>query len=203
MFRVDAHVPRIRAATRPGGITIPGPPPKAADRRARRNVDAVVATVAPVAVAPSPPRGLSPEGRAEWEVFWGSSLAGLVCATDLPALRRLFELREEAAEAHRAYELSPTVCGSTGQDVTNPEGRHALSIDAAVMVMEDRFGLNPKARLGMGVRMGQVADAAARHPGLLQEPSARADPRVAHPPAAPAKRRAGRGGLDGAGAGPR
>jgi hypothetical protein len=177
---------------------VAGPPAKSADRRARRNVDAVTAVVAPIAERPDPPRGLSPGGRDEWEAFWASPLAKTVCATDLPALRRLFELREEAAEAHEAYQLAPTIEGSMGQPVTNPEGRHALAIDAAVVALEDRFGLNPKARLGMGVRMGQAADAAQRHPGLLTpEPSPRADPRLPNSKAAPAHRRPGGGGLDG------
>jgi len=48
------------------------------------------------------------------------------------------------------------VVGSQGQVVLNPLYKALLSIDAEIRQLEDRIGLNPKARVALGLSIGQA-----------------------------------------------
>lgn len=123
---------------------MPGPSRKPADERQRRNTYATVGVPAiPVGDPPSPPDKLRPSIAVTWLDFWRTPMAGLVAPSDLPALRRLWSLREESA---RAYELM-LVAGDEGMVADPAWGRLAIRIDAEIRQLEDRFGLTPAARL--------------------------------------------------------
>lgn len=104
---------------------------------------------------PSSPPGLLKATREQWVSFWGSPAAGIVeLGSDLPALHRLFQLYDERTRAIRACAKKPMVDGSKGQPVRNPLSRIVTDCDAAIRVLEDRFGLTPKARLQLGIAPG-------------------------------------------------
>lgn len=179
---------------------MPGPP-RNPDRARRNHVPTLEVQVADDdhVVVPAEPAGLTPEIQAQWVDLWSTPLARYFATSDLPALRRLFVLRSEAAEAHEEFERNPMILGSKEQEVINPIGAHALACDRAITELEDRFGLTPKARLALGVKFGEAVEARRRNPAEFgqQEMPPRADPRLADAvPAAPDIRPSG-GDVDG------
>jgi P27 family predicted phage terminase small subunit len=103
------------------------------------------------------PREFLVQTRRVWEAFWGSELAQAVdAATDAHALRRLFSLFDERERAYRAFREKRLVRGSQGQLVLNPLWRHAAVMDSEIRQLEDRFGLTPRARLALGITLGEA-----------------------------------------------
>jgi hypothetical protein len=179
---------------------MPGPSPKHPDDRARRNVKPSLEVLPVAGPPPAAPANLVPAVAGPWVDLWASPIASTIAPTDLPALERLFALRDEQARCRDLARADPLVFGAQGQVVANPAAKQALALEPAIAALEDRFALNPKARLALGIRMGQAADAAQRHPDLfagVQEPDPRADPRLAVPVPAAADPRAAGGALDG------
>jgi hypothetical protein len=123
--------------------------------RETRDVGVLVATHEPPPTPP-PPASLSPRLVEAWQAYWRSPLARLVSAeTDLLALRRLFELYQVRERLLRAFIANPEVPGSMGQMRVNPA--MAAIDETAILALEDRFGLNPRARLTLGVILGEAA----------------------------------------------
>lgn len=158
------------------------PPRKPPERRQRRGTSdlQVVAEVVPTVLVdgvPEPDREWLPEVAAEWTELWRSDLARRVEVVDHPAVRRLFEWRDEQYRARRRAkvlraeaEKEATVVGSKGQPVANPlfatadaADAQALAIETRIVALEDRIGLSPKARLALGVTEQQGMNLAARN----------------------------------------
>lgn len=140
-----------------------GPAPKDPAARQRRNMPralelvAQAAEVVPVA-HPDPPAGLLKRTVDRWEAFWTSPVASLVDRTsDMPALERLFELYDDCARFRAAIRKDPMVVGSQGQMVRNPFVKDLKDSQAEVRQLEDRFGLSPRARLGLNLTLGAAA----------------------------------------------
>ena len=107
---------------------------------------------------PQAPRGLLVQTVREWDAFWTSPLALTVTpATDLPAITRLFALRDERERMARVVRLERVVVGSRGQPRANPLYAQIASFDAEIRQLEDRLGLTPLARLKLGVTFGDAA----------------------------------------------
>lgn len=143
---------------------MPGPPPKDAGRRQRRNARPEFGLVTPI--RPAAGELEAPAGDKEWLVvtrdewldLWGDPVAKTYNRTsDLPALRRLFGLRDERERYRRLVRKQPLVEGSQGQMVLNPLGRQIGPLDAEIRQLEDRFGLNPQSRLKLGIKLGEAA----------------------------------------------
>ena len=146
--------------------------------------------------------------RRQWDQVWAqdSPIARHILTTDLAALQRLFDWRDQQLRARKratrlwkVAEAEPTVEGSKGQtvpnglfDVAQREEAQALSIETRIVALEDRLGLNPKARLNLGLTQLQgmsLAAANAEIAAALMEgmASGAPDPRSLHgdAPAAP------------------
>lgn len=139
-----------------------GPTPKDPEKRQRRNAPNHLALVPPDALPqvknPSPPDGLLKKTRDQWEAFWTSPVAALVDRTsDIPALERLFELYDDCARYRAAIRKDPLLAGSQGQMVRNPFVKDLKDAQAEVRQLEDRFGLSPRARLGLNLTLGTTA----------------------------------------------
>ena len=106
---------------------------------------------------PPAPKGMLAATARSWTAFWRSEAAALVLAADLPALERLFELRDERTRCMRAARKARVVAGSTGQPSLNPLYRHVSTLDGEIRQLEDRFGLAPLSRLRLGVTFGEAA----------------------------------------------
>lgn len=103
----------------------PKKPPGRAQGHRRHDLE-VVRVDAPgvsATLVPPPPDGLLASVREGWEAFWTTGAARLVTAADMPALRRLFLMRDEHERMRRAYRKQPLVAGSTGNTVLSPLGR--------------------------------------------------------------------------------
>jgi hypothetical protein len=93
-----------------------------------------------------------------WTTYFMSPLSQAVTLpTDMPALRRLFLYYEDIEASQQKYLDSPVWSGSTGQDKISPFARHVAELEGAVRALEDRFGLSPKARMELGVTLGDAA----------------------------------------------
>ncbi len=105
---------------------------------------------------PDPPDGLAPELVAEWSAYFDSSLAQATFApTDLPALRRLWRTKQEVLTLQAHIEQEPFVRGSRGQPVPHPAIRVRNTLLAVILQLEDRFGLNPRSRMSLGLDFGR------------------------------------------------
>lgn len=145
---------------------MPGPPPKPAGRRQRRNARAQLVLHKGGAVAaplprevPAAPKHWLAQTAEHWNAYWASPLAGAAeLATDLPALERLFSLRDERERCYRAFRKARMVAGSKGQLRVNPLGQLMLTMDMEIRSLEDRFGLSAKARLALGIEYGKAME---------------------------------------------
>jgi len=125
---------------------------RAAHREARLNV-ATGGAIVPLHVPPAP-KGVSRTIAAEWAVFWRSEYAAsLKWKRDGRAVTRLFELYDLHDRYLRAERRRPLVAGSTGQPIANPLGKRRDTIAAEIRQLEDRFGLNLRTAMQMGVTM--------------------------------------------------
>lgn len=133
--------------------------PKPSDRQ-RRNTPKALASVTalvPDVACPVPPAGLWKVTREQWAAFWGSPVAKLVdSASDMPALHRLFGLMDDCTRYRTSIRQSPFVEGSQGQQVRSPYVRDLQAAQAELRQLEDRFGLSPRARLSLGVVLGEA-----------------------------------------------
>jgi P27 family predicted phage terminase small subunit len=145
---------------------MPGPAPKPADQRQRRNKrdigtlppvpKAQLVSIESARIVPKPPDGLLAITKAAWESFWLTPLAQLITPADRPALDRLFGLYDELDRIWRYARKHRVTAGAAGQDVLNPLYKEADTLRSEVRALEDRFGLTPMARLKLGVKFGEA-----------------------------------------------
>lgn len=105
---------------------------------------------------PDPPAGLLEETEEWWRAYWSSDLARAVQNdTDLPSLSRLAWLMDERLRSARALRTlsTPVSMGSQGQAVLHPLTKYIGQLDAEIRQLEDRFGLNPRARIALGIEL--------------------------------------------------
>lgn len=137
---------------------MPGPLPKPPDRRQRRNRGPVglVTVDSPPRAVPAPPGGLLAASASAWERLWRSPIASTFLDSDRPALERLFLLLDERARAFRVARRERLVEGSKQQPVLSPLLGYVATLDTEIRALEDRYGLNPRARLQLGVTFGEA-----------------------------------------------
>lgn len=131
--------------------------PKPAQLRANRErVDVgLLSLSAPIAQGPPAPVGILKTTREAWLAFWRSPLARVVHPdTDGTALSRLFTLYDERDRAYRVLKRKRLVAGSMGQPRANPLFGVVRELDGEIRQLEDRFGMSPRARLVLGVTLG-------------------------------------------------
>ena len=136
---------------------MPGPPPKPEARRQRRNRPTQLAPIeSGPRTIPNAPADLEPAAITAWDTLWRSPLAATFLDSDRPALLRLFQLIDERSRAFRVARRRRTVDGSKGQPVLNPLLGYVASLDPEIRALEDRFGLTPRARLALGIALGEA-----------------------------------------------
>jgi hypothetical protein len=134
---------------------------KPAERRQRGSRTADVGTITPLPTTSPPaphPTGhrLLDDTVEAWDSFWDSPVSALVNSADMPALRRLFQMYDSRERFEREVRKQPYTTGSTGQVVVNPATKEIASLDSRIDRLEERFGITPKGRLGLGVVLGQA-----------------------------------------------
>lgn len=129
---------------------------------------------------PTPDAEWLADTRRQWIDLWGSPLVSHLQATDMAELRRCFMWRDELARCRRRArtlrreaEREALVEGSKGQPVANPLfevaagiENQALAIERAAVALEDRLGLSPKARIGLGVSTAKGLNLTAQNAQL-------------------------------------
>ena len=92
-----------------------------------------------------------------WEDFWNSDLASAIdTKSDQSAVYRLATLIDERERIYKQAKKDRLVVGSQGQVVLNPLYSAMLKLDAEIRQLEDRIGMNPKARVSLGISIGQA-----------------------------------------------
>lgn len=134
------------------------PTPKPDHRRQRRNSR-------PAVDVQSGGRGSVPEPKdawlectkEKWDRYWSSDVAmAIEQESDSAGVERLFDLYDERERAAAGYRAKRLVEGSQGQPVLNPLARMINKFDSEIRQLEDRFGMNPKARLQLGIQMTEA-----------------------------------------------
>lgn len=124
-----------------------------------------------------------PRIREEWRDLWRSDLARAFEDTDIPELRRLFKLKNEREIAQQVVdEAGQLIKGSQGQIVLNPLLRKIDAYDGHITAIADRFGLNPRSRLGLGFTFAETHMSLERMNQMFRQVAAEAeaaeDPRI-------------------------
>ena len=135
-----------------------GPAPKSAERRQRRNVRPVLAVHqgAHLVEPPKPRRGWLKRTREAWKTWWVSDLAQVAAPTDLPALERMFCLRDEAERALRDYRRGRWAVSAKGQMIVNPFGKMWLALSKEAGALEDRMAGSLRARVQTGLAVAKA-----------------------------------------------
>ena len=127
---------------------------RARDHNPKQLLDAVGGQLVAPEEHPEPPDGLLQETLDRWTAFWDSPVAALIDRTsDLPALHRLFELYDDATRYRMQIREAAMVRGSKGQWVRNPFVKDLKDTNSAILALEDRFGLSPRARLSLNLSL--------------------------------------------------
>lgn len=134
--------------------------PKPLDQRQRRNFRADAGTLPELDVinVPNPSKLWRKNTVDEWDSFWSSPLVALVNpGSDLPALRRLFDYRDDLDRAHAEIrKVGVQTDGSRGQTRMHPLISYAVNLEKMIAPLEDRFGLSPLSRLKLGAQLSDV-----------------------------------------------
>lgn len=117
----------------------------------------LVTSTAPSLNAPAHPTHWHRDTVNEWEQLFDSRLAQYLAPTDLPAVLRLFGMYDDRRRLEATAREHPYVEGSQGQVVLNPAHGAISNLDGRILALEDRIGLSPKARLGLGIQLGEAA----------------------------------------------
>lgn len=148
-----------------------GPPPKPRDIRQRKHARPELAALPPRSElgVPDPPTGLLKATRKLWDSYWHSPVASAALQVDLAGLERWITAVDEHARAVKALRKERIVEGSTGQPRLNPLASYAAEREKAILAYEERYGLNPQARLKLGISTAQARMTAAQLNATLEE----------------------------------
>jgi hypothetical protein len=99
---------------------------------------------------------LLPEAARWWRTIWRSRpAAAWDREADLGTLTRYILMFDSWLRLDGLYAAAPIVKGSKGGLVENPAGVAARRLDAALKAFEDRYGLQPRARIALGLAMSE------------------------------------------------
>lgn len=118
---------------------------------------------------PDPPTGLLKSSRKLWESYWGSPVASAALQVDLAGLERWIVAVDEWTRATKSLRKQRLVDGSMKQPRMNPLAAYAAEREKAILAYEERYGLNPQARLKLGIAAGQARMTAAQLNATLDE----------------------------------
>ena len=140
---------------------MPGPVGKRADRRqghrARAGNTPPLALVRGSQKPPPPcPGNLLKRSQAEWVRLWKLPISIIWDGGDRLVCERMIRLKDEEYRIARAIARRRVVKGSRGQSVQNPLMRRQESLWTEIRQLEDRLGLSPRARLQLGIALGDA-----------------------------------------------
>lgn len=92
--------------------------------------------------------------RKAWVEYWSSPIALHITGSDVSALVSLFDLMDLRDRLRRQGLKEISTRGSMGQVVVNPLLAASTGLNPAILALQDRYGLNPTARLLLTARLG-------------------------------------------------
>lgn len=108
--------------------------------------------ILPVPPPPDPPPHLGPVGRNYWTALWEAGAEAYNRVTDAPAIDRYCSLQERRVRFLNILDTEGyTDVGSKGQTIAHPVARLLSDVEQKLTPLEDRLGLNPDARLRLGI----------------------------------------------------
>lgn len=125
-------------------------------RSTARERQALTSLAGGLAAPPTAPSGLLKVTLDDWSGFWASDQSRLVKPAHLPALVRLFQLRDERVRCYRALRRERIVKGSMGQPRRSPLYDVMASLDTEIRQLERDFGLTPKSWVDLGGALGDA-----------------------------------------------
>ncbi len=148
------------------------------DRRASRML-AVVTADDPGLSVPNPPTGLLAESQTRWLAFWSSRMATVVDVdSDLPGLIRWITAFDEWLRTSKALRKVRIVQGSMGQPVLSPLAAYVAQRATELRDLEAAYGMTPRARLNLGLTVGQIELTAAKLNEMVHDGHSEKDPDI-------------------------
>lgn len=127
-------------------------PVPAEDRKSHNSTTPTITRSSLPLPTPDPPSSLGPIGASCWTNIWTLG-AGVYQPTDVNVIERYCSLHERRHRLLVIIEESGSwlAQGSTGQVVVHPAAKMVSDIEGRLATLEDRLGLNPEARLRLGI----------------------------------------------------
>jgi len=126
-------------------------PVPAKDRRSKSSTLPTIRRSHAPMVLPDPPSVLGPVGSILWTEVWRAG-HGVYQPSDSYVIERYCSLHERRRHLLDLVEAEGWLTtGSTGQTVVHPAARMVGDLEARLSSLEDRLGLNPEARLRLGI----------------------------------------------------
>jgi P27 family predicted phage terminase small subunit len=102
------------------------------------------------------PTNLLPATRRMWREVWDSPASNRVGSHHLPAIGRLFRLRDQFERAAAVMDAAMMVKGSLNQIRVNPAADYMTKLAAAIDRLENELGLTPMSEARLGLVVGQA-----------------------------------------------
>lgn len=161
----------------------PGPAPSASAMRPDHRLPAVNADLKGslgVGAIPDPNDRWGLDTTAQWHEFWSSALTQVLIQTDIPALRRLFDLYD-IYERTMDLMFSGVMADNDGSGgllflgEVHPAVRQLDILAKQIERLEERFGVTPLVRAKLGLTIGdlQRAESMSTHTSPVPQPSRR------------------------------
>ena len=126
-------------------------PVPAQDRKSHASTTPTITRSSNPLPVPDPPSTLGPVGASCWTDIW-TLAQGVYQPTDTYVVERYCALHERRHHLLVLVEADGWLTtGSTGQVVVHPAARMVSDIEGRLATLEDRLGLNPEARLRLGI----------------------------------------------------
>lgn len=122
----------------------------------KRNGTKLALLPAAITQVPDAPKGLLKSTQQRWHDFWTDSVAGLIQPAEMGLIERYFTYVDEWSRSMTAFRKDRFIEGSMGQPKLNPLSTYIKQLEGDISSLEDRLGLSPKARLALGIAVGQA-----------------------------------------------
>lgn len=151
-------------------MALPKPPAQRQRRNDRGDVG-ILPAAKPGGIAPLPQQAWTRATVASWREYWASPVSSLVNRqSDLEAVYRMFDYRDELRRAMQAYRAQRVSIGSMGQPKPSPYLEIVARMEKMILPLEDRYGLSALARLRLGAQLGDATKSLAEMNALAYEP---------------------------------
>lgn len=147
------------------------PPGQQQDQRPQRARVTPLSVVGDVDIPPLPAAagGLLKASEQAWDTFWRSDAAKVANVVDRVVAERWILAYDEFRRSLNAFRRKRLVEGSTGQPALNPLAKWVANRELALHRAEAQLGIGTKARIDLGISVGQARMTAFELNRMTQE----------------------------------